>query len=344
MKNWFTNLFINKKKETDDESPIFNSLPIDELDNDTGDESGAGETRFIRIVPVGYFPNHAIPHDITREHIEQMAVNARDAGTDILFDYEHKSLWGDTKAAGWGERSTIEAREDGLYIQYPTFTPAAANAIKDKEYRYLSPVYKFGQRDKQGREIGAVLHSVALTNKPYMDREIDHIGNSQHSDQRIDMKLSKDSLAKLGLPEDATEQQVNEAIANFDAGDGSPAAGAQQSGCDNAGGNNGQPVANSALEQKIANLEKKLADRDERDTQQRDETLVNSWISQGKVAPADKDLILNSLKADFDGTKSKIEQRKPNWAMPKGVHVNSEASGSDDNKMSFADYAKARLG
>lgn len=132
---------------------------------------------WIRIVPVGSFPNHHNgAHDVTTEHIQEMAENFNNSGTDLLYDIDHESLFLNTRAAGWS--ADVEARDDGLYARYPSFTNFAASAVENREYRYFSPVYFLNARDKAGDRIGAVIDSVALTNRPYMDTEIDHIANS----------------------------------------------------------------------------------------------------------------------------------------------------------------------
>jgi len=168
------------------------------------------KTDWIKIVPVGYFPEHPDgAHEVTKEHIQEMANNIKNGGTDILFDYGHESLWFmGARAAGWSPKDDVEARDDGLYIRYPTFTPNAQAAIDAGEYRYFSPAYRLNATDKQGKEIGAILHSVALTNRPYMDLEIDHIKNAEVTT----MPFPKKILDKLGLPEDATEEQVEQKI------------------------------------------------------------------------------------------------------------------------------------
>src|SRR5699024_7733932 len=120
-------------------SHYVNAIEISQAEPDEDD--------WIRIVPVGEFPEHQNgPHVITQEHIKQMETNFTNSGTDLLFDVDHASLWGTTKAAAWSNQ--VEAREDGLYIKYPKFTPAAEKAIENREYKYFSPVYYL---DKKGK-------------------------------------------------------------------------------------------------------------------------------------------------------------------------------------------------
>lgn len=84
---------------------------------------------------------------------------------DLYFDYDHKSLDPQTpeqgKAAGWFE---LEKREDGIYAKNIKWTPQATEYIKNREYRYFSPVIK---TDNMGNVYRLV--NVALTNLPATD-------------------------------------------------------------------------------------------------------------------------------------------------------------------------------
>lgn len=343
MFNWMKKIFTNHKTHEND--VYTNALPIVNADGSSAATAGDDGKRFIRIVPVGYFPEHPNgAHDITREHIEQMARNARDGGTDILFDYEHRSMWGDSKAAGWAPHQSVEARDDGLYVEYPSFTASAQKSIDDREFRYLSPTYRLEKKDKKGRSIGAALLHVALTNTPYMDTEIDHIGNSgtpkQSKPTPIDMKLTAESLAKLGLDETATEEQVNAAIANSNIVPQGEAA-------DNGGANAGDEATRSSAAQdpnadRIKTLEDRINAREQADEQVRREALVNSAVDTGKILPADRDVWLNALKTDFNVTKAALDARKPGQAMPGKVHVNSGAEATDDKSKQFRDYITSK--
>ena len=208
MKGKTVNLFGLKinffgRKSTKKPNIFFNAFRIDDTD----------EGKMIKVVPVGSFPNHHDgAHVIEPQQIREMAENIKNGGTDILFDFGHDSIWNSSaRAAAWSPKEKAEAREDGLYIQYPTFTKSGMEAIENGEFRYFSPAYLMSAKDKQGRIIGAYLHSVGLTNKPYMDVEIDHVANSQIAEE-TDMKISPEALAKLGLDENATEAQINAAI------------------------------------------------------------------------------------------------------------------------------------
>lgn len=298
----------------------------------------------VKIVPVGVFPmHHDGGHEVTQEHVQEMANNFKNAGTDLLFDYEHRSLWGDSKAAGWSDQ--VEAREDGLYCKMPNFTSSAQALIDDREYRYFSPVYVLEANSKSGESLGAKLISVGLTNTPYFDTEIDPIGNSESITKQNDMKLSKENLAKLGLDENATEEQVNQAIANstFAEAEEESKNGKRKS---NSSQNDtaGNDTEQSDLVNKVKTLEQKITDRDKADQEERAEALVNSAIDQGKIQPSDKEAWLTSAKVNYNGTKKIIDERKANSAMPGNVTVAENNADMKRNKtQQCADFLRAQM-
>lgn len=326
----------------------FNAIAID--------DANPGE--FIRIVPVGVFPmHHNGGHEVTAEHIDEMAANFTAKSTDLLVDWEHNSLWGDTKAAGW--ITELEAREDGLYAKYPEFTPGAEEQIANREYRYFSPVYKLESTSKSGESRGAVIDSVAITNRPYFDEdEINAIGNSaafstgadeSDSDESgnlsknkttADMKLNKENLAKFGLDENATEEEVNAAIANSNVSAEAPEGGEGEKGK----GKGEKPVVNSdepenELAAKVNSLEEKLTKQEEAAKAEKAEQLVNSAINDGKILPAQKKAYMTYANSDFEGCKEELDGIKVNAAKPNGVHVSTSTKGEDGKKVNSTEAA-----
>ncbi len=81
-----------------------------------------------------------------------------------MVDYEHQTLKGNA-----GSRSRMGKKElflkDGSIRARVEWTPTAAEYLKNKEYRYLSPVITVRKSD--GKAMG--LHSIALTNTPAIE-------------------------------------------------------------------------------------------------------------------------------------------------------------------------------
>lgn len=281
-----------------------------------------GEDEWLRVVPIGENPNHPDgPHEVTPEHIEQMAANFERFDTDVLIDVDHESIrWdGSTRAAGWG--SDVEPRDDGLYMRFPSWTPRGEDLVSNRDYRYLSPVYFLNYEAKDGQRIGAVLDSVALTNRPYFDEgEIDAIGNSTSTDSPSAMTLDRDALIEeLDLSDDATDEDIMEAIRQREQApepdpEPDPDDGSEEGDEDD-------------LKAKVNSLTQQVqALKDERTTD-RAETLVDKAVDDEKITPAERDIYLNAARSDYDGTAKKINNMKPGRAKPGTVSL---PDGDDD--------------
>lgn len=102
---------------------------------------------------------------------EQMVANYERDGIDVVVDYEHQTLYGEeAPASGWILKDPISLKaENGELFAQIAWTDRAKAMIMSGEYRYLSPVFApntLAQTD--GSNIGWTLHSVALTNKPFL--------------------------------------------------------------------------------------------------------------------------------------------------------------------------------
>ncbi len=81
-------------------------------------------------------------------------------GKLLLYDYEHNSLYGDSRAAGWIDK-LVHVPGRGVYA-HVEWTPKAAESIAKKEYCFSSPYFHFDPKTGAVRQ----LISVALTNNP----------------------------------------------------------------------------------------------------------------------------------------------------------------------------------
>lgn len=86
----------------------------------------------------------------------------------IAIDYGHASTEpGEAPAAGWGQEFAI--RDDGMWCRVE-WTARAATAIRAGEYRFCSAVFLFDAPDRRsGQRAPCQLHSIALTNVPFID-------------------------------------------------------------------------------------------------------------------------------------------------------------------------------
>ena len=166
---------------------------------------GAPET--VKILKLGMVKSQKGDFIVDEESFQRIKNTFKDRGIDIVIDYEHQTLEDvQAPAGGWIKDIILQ---DGAIAAKVEWTPKAEEYLKNKEYKYLSPVVLVRKSDNKA----VVLHSVALTNTPAIDGMFAII-NSMNIDEiegGNDMDLKK-LAALLGLPEDATEEQIMQAI------------------------------------------------------------------------------------------------------------------------------------
>lgn len=149
--------------------------------------------------------------EVTAQRHQEMLKNFTDEGKDLLFDFDHDCLgWGSSKAAAWGKAMRIEGNK--LIVEVET-TKAGKDALDNKEFKYLSPVYQYRWQNRHTGEIYNTwrLHSVAFTNVPFI-QELPAMTNNENNSQGEPMK---DLLKALGAEDEASAiAAVNELKAN----------------------------------------------------------------------------------------------------------------------------------
>lgn len=106
------------------------------------------------------------PFSLTREHLDEFAdaINA----SEVPVDRDHAFYKGlPAPAAGWLVPGTAVAADDGVTSEVE-YTPTAAQQVRDKEYRFISPEFSFAHSEMDGRKVAEpTLHAVTLTNRPF---------------------------------------------------------------------------------------------------------------------------------------------------------------------------------
>ncbi|NOQ31512.1 MAG: hypothetical protein GQ570_10345 [Helicobacteraceae bacterium] len=138
---------------------------------------------------------------LSTEDLTQILKNFEDAkATEIVVDYEHSTLYADkAEAAGWIKELKVE--NDALYAKVE-WLDDAVKLIKDKKYKYLSPVINPSTIDQvSGENIGWSLHSVALTNKPFFE-ELDELrinkAQQANASEALNAESYKNSIQNKG--------------------------------------------------------------------------------------------------------------------------------------------------
>lgn len=161
----------------------------------------------IKILPLGRVHSQKGDFTVDDESVELIRKQFKDRKLDLVIDYEHQTL-ADVQAPAGGWIKDIYKGDDAL-IAKVEWTPKATEYLKNKEYRYLSPVVMVRKRDQKA----TALHSVALTNTPAIDGMFPVVNSltiEDYSEGGTTMDL-KEIAKALGLPETATEEEVKKA-------------------------------------------------------------------------------------------------------------------------------------
>lgn len=168
----------------------------------------SGVPNEIKILPLGRVHSQKGDFTVDDESVELIRKQFKDRKLDLVIDYEHQTL-ADVQAPAGGWIKDIYKGDDAL-IAKVEWTPKATEYLKNKEYRYLSPVVMVRKRDQKA----TALHSVALTNTPAIDGMFPVVNSltiEDYSEGGTTMDL-KEIAKALGLPETATEEEVEKAI------------------------------------------------------------------------------------------------------------------------------------
>lgn len=292
-----------------------------------------GAPEIISVLPLGHVKSAKGEFDVDGESFSAMKAQIAQRGVDLVVDYEHQTLTGEqAPAAGWVKELFLD---DGQIKARVEWTDRAKAYLENREYRYLSPVITVRKAD--GKAMG--LHSIALTNTPAIEH-MEAIVNSLNFEggQNTMNEFMKKLAALLGLGEDATEEQVAEALKacveeNKSLKESAAEAAKQQPAeddkvvankavCELLGLKAGAATADVAaaimalkggniggvnLVEQVKSLEAKLADRDA-------EEAVELALKAGKITPAQREwakgYALKSLD-DFRGFVEKAPQVVP---------------------------------
>lgn len=177
-----------------------------------------------------------------------------------------------TPAYGW----VVDFRDEAGEVQGQVeWTEAGLALLTARAYRYYSPAYEMsGQYDQR---VVRAITSVALCTIP-------NLGAQTQLNQHRGGDAMKGIARRLGLPEEATEQQILEAIDRSDAG---PETNAQQM----------VPRADyEVVLQRAETAEAAVSQRDADDLARDAHAAFDAALKARKVAPASRDFYLAHMK------------------------------------------------
>lgn len=152
---------------------------------------------WVQLIPAGSFSGRDGRGPYLLDGAAVLAAFER-GGIDLPIDYEHQTLSatdkaGPVPAAGWIKQ--LEVRAGSLWGRVE-WTEKAAHLIAQREYRFLSPVFR---HDKAGRIV--VLEGAGLTHYPNLDLE----PVAHQKGEPMDLKPI---IEALGAPADADVAQL----------------------------------------------------------------------------------------------------------------------------------------
>ena len=241
------------------------------------------------ITPLGEFVGSSTDGKPTKEIIDEESIIQMARQTEeLLLDKDHKSMRSpeerNTAAYGWisGLKAIIGLGDmDGLYGTIK-WTPDGIELVKDRVYRFLSPVFEL---DEDGRAIKLV--NVALTNRPALP--LPPIINSESEDgKKISITNSKKDTDLMNKDEieNMIRDMVKQAISE-----------------------------NNKTEEKteVVNSECKVKEKKEETTNEEtkvDETKEETTNEETKVEETKEETTNEETKVDETKEETKVEEPK----------------------------------
>jgi phage I-like protein len=174
---------------------------------------------YIQVLPFGEVRSEKGDFVVDEESVREILRDWEARQSEMVIDYEHQTLGGEfssptghAPAAGW-----VKALEDrgakGLWARVE-WTPRAAEYLRNKEYRYLSPVVLVRKSDRRAVR----LHSFALTNTPAIDGMVPLVNKRDFLKEGTGLEeLLKQLRLKLSLPATATAEEIITAVDGLNA-------------------------------------------------------------------------------------------------------------------------------
>ena len=284
----------------------------------------------IKILPLGTVHNVHQDFLVDDESCQEIIKQFSNRKIDLVIDYEHQTLFNvQAPAGGWIKE--IRKGEDAKV----EWTPKAQEYLRNKEYRYLSPVVNVRKSD--GRAVS--ISSVALTNTPAITGMFAVVNSAGipagyiNPEGGKEMEFLKMLAAILGLPETASEEDIKNAVETL-----------QKKGTET------EPVANSTIlsmlslkadaktEDVTARIQQlqngetgmaaELAALKTQFAKKEAEEAVAVALKAGKISAAQKEWASEYALKDPTGFQSFCEKSVPVVPMGKTELTDPKASGS----------------
>jgi phage I-like protein len=262
----------------------------------------------IQVIPFGSHDTGKGAFTLDAGGMENIVKDFRSRANDMVIDYEHQSLGdGEAPAAGWIKR-LINKGAHGVWAAVE-WTPRAIEYLKNREYRYLSPV--FMKRTEDNRVVK--LLGAALTNTPAIDGMVPVVNKNQGGHGRIDRprkegKVMTKLLSALGLTAGATEEEALKslvALKNKSSAAASSEIFTALGLCENATASEavGAVLAMKQAAESLGTVSEEMAALKAEMSMKEGEALVAQAMSEGKITPAQKEWAEAYAERDPEGFK-----------------------------------------
>lgn len=235
----------------------------------------------IKILPLGQVKSQKGDFVVDNESVQMILEYFKNRHLDIVIDYEHQTLENvQAPAGGWIKE--LKQGKDSLLAKVE-WTPKAKEYLKNKEYRYLSPVVAVREKDKKA----AYIHSVALTNTPAIDGMYAIVNSWKGlKEKEGGTKMELEQLIELlGLPEGTTPEELETKLKEL------------------------KKVMDEAEKKEEANKE----ELDKKQEDEKEELVANSTVlgllGLGKNAKTE-DVVTEIMKFKNDGTAEEVRKLK----------------------------------
>jgi phage I-like protein len=290
---------------------------------------------WVQVSPYGQFP-----HPLGLQQLDQESGNAMAGEFNSVLGKLKRGFGGrpwyrghpdtnptkypDGEAYGW--INGVEARNDGVYANVD-WTPKGEQLIRDRSYKYFSPVWDAAPANVGGKRVVRPykLVSVGFTNMPNIpvaglgNEEISTESEAEQAEaqqqQEEQMILPNSILKTLGFADDAkpTEEEIVTAWEKHTQEVDALRTTAEA----NTTAANELPTLQTALENEkksVKNLSDQLAETAtafDTERSERIELIVSSAIANGRITKADAEKWKTELKEDFAGKSVELANVKP---------------------------------
>lgn len=284
---------------------------------------------WVHLIPAGTFSGRdgRGPYHLDAESV-LAAFTA--GGIDLPFDYDHQSLSADDKAgpvpaAGWIKE--LQAREDGLFGRVE-WTPRAVELLANREYRYVSPVFRVDERGRVLALLGA-----GLTHTPNL--ELTPVVQTQGDAMTLE-DLMERLIAVLNLPAATTPDELaahlDKLVARLSAAEAAASQARQLNPAE------WVPMSqHKAVADELAQLQADVAAG-------KAEAAVAAAMSAGKLAPAMKGWAIEYARRDPQGFAAFVAAAPVVVASARAGNVAGNVASNADTLTDEDRYVAAALG